>query len=653
VKSKEYIQVVFNLPLNKSFFYKIPQNFTSQLKIGQRVLAPFGKKRLTGVIVGKQKEKPKDRLKEIIKVIDEVPPLRKNCFSLARWISDYYFCSLGQTFHCIFPLRYSFSPVPPKSFPQVKTSQKNYQSVSKSLFPQTKTIFSSDRKGVFLVYPGEEKISFYRKIIQKVREKNKDVILIVPEINRIPPLKKALEKYFDEEIVVFHSKFPERVRYEKWLRMREGKVSLAIGTRSLIFAPFPEIGLVIIDEEENPSYKQKVIPRYHTREVAVKRGEIENFPVILISQSPSLESWYNVKKRFYQEIKLPQAKKNIKWEVVDMCEERNKIFSSSLKTSIENALNKGETTLLFLNRRGYANFLLCLECGKVIKCPNCNIGLSFHLKKELTCHYCSYREKIPRLCPVCGGRMLQKIGKGTQRVEAEAKKFFPRAKIKRVDTDVANSSSTYYQLINEIKTGKADILIGTQLAIKEEILSRVNLVGVVLIDSLLNLPDFRAGEYIYQLLTKIKNSINREGKIIIQTFNPTHYALNQIKKEDFYLQELKIREELGYPPFRGWIRILLEGKTELKVRKVGDEIKDRLEREKIEFLGPSPCPFHKLKGKYRHHLIIKKNTFIPSNKKHLIGFTSPKEIPDKLNFLLSFYSRGVKIVVDVDPLFTM
>ena len=209
MKSEEYIQVVFNLPLNKSFLYKVPQNFTSQLKIGQRILVPFGKKKLTGVIVGKQKENPKKGLKEIIKIIDEVPPLRKNFFSLARWISDYYFCSLGQTFHCIFPFKYSFSPVLPKSFPQVETSQKNYQSVSKSLFPQTKAIFSSGREGIFLVYPGEEKISFYKKIIQKVRERNKDVILIVPEINRIPPLKKALEKYFDEEIVVFHSKFPE------------------------------------------------------------------------------------------------------------------------------------------------------------------------------------------------------------------------------------------------------------------------------------------------------------------------------------------------------------------------------------------------------------------------------------------------------------
>jgi len=237
--------------------------------------------------------------------------------------------------------------------------------------------------------------------------------------------------------------------------------------------------------------------------------------------------------------------------------------------------------------------------------------------------------------------MLQKIGVGTQRVEAEAKKIFPQAKIKRFDTDI-KSSFSYYQLINEVKNGKINILIGTQLAIKEEILSYVRLVGIILVDSLLNLPDFRAGEYTYQLLTRIKNSINKEGKLIIQTFNPTHYTFNQTKKEDFYYQELKIREELGYPPFRKWIRILLEGKTELKVRKLGDEIKDKLEGEKTEFLGPSPCPFPKLRGKYRYHLILKKDTG-----------TSSKMILSKLNSLLNPHSRGVKVVVDVDPLFTM
>jgi len=644
VENKEYIQVVFNLPLDRSFFYDVPQNFASQIETGQRVLAPFRKKRLKGVIIGKQKEKPKGKLKEIIKIIDSVPPLKDNLFSLGRWISDYYFCSLGQALHCIFPFRYPFNTAPPTSSSQVEIYQKNHRSLSKNLFPQTKavkSIFTNGRKGVFLVCTGEEKINFYKEVIQEVKKEGKDVILIVPEINRILSLKKPLEEYFNEKIAIFHSKLSERVRYEEWLKMREEEVSLAIGTRSLIFAPFPKVGLVIIDEEENPSYKQKEIPRYHTREVALKRGEIENFPVVLISQSPSLESWYRIKKRSYRKIKLPQVKRSSKWEVVDMRKEKNRVFSYLLKTSIENALTKGETVLLFLNRRGYANFLLCLECGGVIRCPNCNIGLSFHLKKELICHYCGYREKVPHLCPVCQGRMLQKIGVGTQRVEVEAKRFFPQAKIKRFDTDT-ESSFSYHQLINEVKTGKIDILIGTQLAIKEEILSHVRLVGIVLVDSLLNLPDFRAGEYTYQLLTRIKNSINRKGKLIIQTFNPTHYVLSQTKKEDFYYQELKIRKELGYPPFRKWIRILLEGKTELKVKKVGNEIKDKLEGEEIEFLGPSPCPFPKLKGKYRYHLILKKGTG-----------TSSKPMLNKLNSLLSSRSREVKVIVDVDPLFTM
>lgn len=648
MKSKEYIQVVFNLPLCRPFFYEIPQEFTSQVKIGQRVLAPFRKKRLTGFIVKKQKEKPKtkSKLREIIRIIDETPSLKNNFFSLGRWISDYYFCSFGQALHCIFPFTFSLTTVHQvSSSPQVETSQKEYRSISDILFPHTQIkpdkSATNDREGVFLVYPGKEKVDFYRKVIQKVREEDRDVVLIVPEIDRIHSLKKALEKDFDEEIEIFHSRLSQRVRYERWLRMKEREVSVAIGTRSLIFAPFPRMGLIIIDEEENPSYKQKEVPRYHAREVAVKRREIENFPVVLLSQSPSLESWHRAKERFYQEIKLPQAKKSSTWKVIDMCKERSGIFSYLLKTLIKDALGKGETTLLFLNRRGYANFLLCLECGKVIRCPNCNIGLSFHLNKELVCHYCSYREKVPHLCPICQGRMLKEIGVGTQRAEAEAKKFFPQAKIKRFDADTISSCS-YRQLIDEMKTGRVDILIGTQLAIKEEILSLVKLVGLILADSLLNLPDFRAGEYTYQLLTKIENRMNKEGKLIIQTFNPTHYALNQTEKEDFYCQELEIREELGYPPFRKWIRILLEGKDELKMMKVGDEMKDKLKEEKIEFLGPSPCPFPKLRGKYRYHLMLKEDTITP-----------PNEVLNKLNSLLSHQGRGIKIVVDVDPLFTM
>jgi len=637
----KYIKVALNLPLNQLFYYKVPPELTDRIKIGKRVIVPFKRKNLTGFVIEETKRgKPGKRLKEIIKV-DDFPFLDTNLLRLGEWISDYYFCSLGQTLHFMLPIQSSL---------KIGKEEKIKISDSFAFFNKTQynEAISLVEEGNFLFRPknNEEKISFYLLLIEKiVEEKGKNVILIIPEISYIPFLKRVIRYYFPQEIAIFHSRLSLKEKYNQWLKMREGKVNLAIGTRSLIFAPFPQIGLVIIEEEENTSYKQIEAPRYHVREVAIKRREIERFPLILTTQSPSLESWYNVKKGNYKLIELSQNSRRFLVEIVDLREEKTKILSSSLEEGIKESLNKNKLVLLFINKRGFANFILCKECGGVIRCPNCNIGLTFHLGDDLVCHYCNYRTRVPRICPFCKGRELRRVGAGTQRVEREIRKKFQTARIKRVDKDAINSSSAYKKLLQDLEDKKIDILVGTQLVIKEEILKRIDLVGIVLVDTLLNLPDFRATERLFQLLTRIKGHIKERGKIIIQTYNPSHYALKAFKEgkdEDFYNEEMRIRKELDYPPYLHWIRILLEGKIKSEVEEAGKMIEEKLKKESLRFLGPSSCPFSKIRGKYRYHLILRDEDLS----------WIKKILDEKLKPLFTHF-KGIRTTVDVEPLRTM
>jgi len=508
-------------------------------------------------------------------------------------------------------------------------------------------IFLPQGKGVFLFKTKDTKKSnfLYLSLIKKTLERERQVILIVPEINYLFPLKELIHSHYPGGIALLHSRLSSRQRYEEWYRISRGEVYLAIGTRLAIFAPFTKLGLVIVEEEENSAYKQIEAPRYHLREVAIKRGEIENFPVVLSTGSPSLESWYRAKKGVYETIQFYQGDNKSPYvSIIDMRKEKDRILSLALKEGIRKNLEENKSTLLFLNRRGFANFLLCLECGKVLYCPNCNISLTFHLQGKLVCHYCDYQEKAPRVCPSCEGRYFRRTGLGTEQLEIEVKKRFSKAYVRRGDLDVIKSSLLYKKLRSDLTEKKINILVGTQLIIKEEILSHMNLVGIVIADGLLNLPDFRAGEYLFHLFNKIRRLMKPQGRLVIQTYNPTHYAIEALKeKEDnFYQIESRIRKDLGYPPYLHWVRILLEGRVKTKVEKVAETMRESLEKEKIEFLGPSSCPFAKIRGKYRYHMILKNE-----------NLSYIREILDKKLSPLFNGIQGIRGIVDVDPLQTM
>lgn len=645
----KYIGVVLNLPLNQSFTYKVPAELSPYIKIGTKVLVPFGRQVLSGFVIeeAKGKQSRKD-LKEIIKVFNDFLPLSDSLLKLGKWISDYYYCSLGQALNSIFPIQETFRiKKDEESEKKIVTAQK-FTKLSSLTGKYGKNVsLPEKKKGVFLfrTEDNDERNSFYLSLIEETLKDGKQVILITPEISHITYLQELIHSHYQGDIVILHSRLSSRQRYEEWYKISRGQVCLAIGTRSATFAPFPRLGLIIVEEEENSAYKQIETPRYHLREVAIKRGEIENFPVVLSTGSPSLESWYRAKRGVYKTIGFYQSNNKSPYiSIIDMREEKDRILSLALKEAIKKNLKENKSVLLFLNRRGFANFLLCLDCGKVLYCPNCNISLTFHLQGKLVCHYCGYQEKAPRVCPSCKGRYFRRTGLGTEQLEIEVKKRFSKAYVRRGDLDVIKSSLLYKKLRSDLIEKKINILVGTQLIIKEEILSHMNLVGIVVADGLLNLPDFRAGEYLFHLLNKIRRLMKPQGRLVIQTYNPAHYAIEALKeKEDnFYKIESRIRKDLGYPPCLYWVRILLEGRVKTKVEEVAETMRESLEKEKIEFLGPSSSPFARIRGKYRYHMILKSENLF-----YIRGILDKKLSP------LFNSVQGVRAIVDVDPLQTM
>jgi len=631
----KYVKVALNLPLYQSFHYRVPGELAPKIEKGKQVLVPFRNRNLRGFIVEEGEGKRLKRLKFVRRVIEDFPPLSSNFLHLGKWISEYYFCPLGEVL-------YSFLPASTTFKINAEDSPKN----SSPFFSNFKNIENPSSGSVLLfqIEEEEEKIALCLELISKTLKENKQVILIVPEISYINSFKEIILRRLKEEIGIFHSRLSPRERYKEWERIRKGKINLIIGTRSVVFSPLISPGLLIIEEEENLSYKQIEAPRYHTREVAIKRGKIEGFSVVLFSATPSLESRYQVEKGKYKLIKIQRKEKRVpRIKIVDMRKEKSYPLSASLKSAIAWNLKERGLILLFLNRRGFASFLLCRECGKVIRCPNCNIGLSFHLRNNLICHYCNYQESVPLMCPFCGGSRLSQIGAGTEQIEMKVKKMFPQACIRRVDIDIINSSSSYREFLRDFTQGKINLLIGTQLAIKREILQKITLVGIISADISLNLPDFRATEQSFHFFNKIRNFMRREGEIIIQTYNPDHYVFaNLEKEEEFYEKEMRIRKELEYPPYFHWVRILLEGRIKERVKEIAEKIDKRLKKEKVNFLGPSPCPFPRIKGKYRYHLILKSKEI-----------SEIRSILEKRVISLFNKSKGVRIVIDVDPLQTI
>lgn len=488
-------------------------------------------------------------------------------------------------------------------------------------------VLNRGKFGAFLLFgvTGSGKTEVYLGAIASALAAGRQAVTMVPEISLTPQMIGLFRERFGSQVAVLHSGLAGRERYDEWRRVKEGKAPVVLGTRSAVFAPLLRPGLFILDEEHEPSYKQDDHLRYHAREIAIKRAQLSGAAVVLGSATPSLESWYRSGRGGpYKLLKLPHRidKKPLpRVTVVDLRQELKEgnrgIFSRPLVSAVFDRLSKGEQTILFLNRRGYATFVVCRECGHVLKCGRCDISLTYHLDGVLRCHYCNFSTRLPAGCPGCGSGYIRHFGAGTQKVEDEAAKIFSGARILRMDSDSTAQRGSHEKILGTFRRGQADILIGTQMIAKGLDLPKVTLVGVVNADTTLFMPDFRAAERTFQLLTQVAGRTGRgelPGEVLVQTYCPDHYSIAAAARHDvegFYRVELPLRKSLGYPPFNYLARLLFTHGDEGEISKGALLVKEILDKKLsghdnfIEVLGPAPATLSRIKGRFRWQLVIK------------------------------------------------
>ncbi len=520
----------------------------------------------------------------------------------------------------------------------------------------------SNRFSPFLIYgvTGSGKTEIYLRAIEEVIHQGREAIVLVPEISLTPQLLSRFKDRFGENLSLLHSGLGKGERYDQWRKIWRGEVKIAVGARSAIFAPFKNVGIIVVDEEHDPSYKQEEKLRYHARDLAVVRAKQTEATLLLGSATPSLESFHNAERGKFYLLRLPERIENKPLPLVEIVDMRNEksLLSERIRAGLQKNIEDKRQSLLFLNRRGFAHFILCPDCGFTVKCPNCSVTLTYHLRdRSLQCHYCDYRIKAPGDCPQCEGHRLQAMGTGTERLEQEIRFLFPKAHVSRMDRDTTRQRRSHQQILEGLESGGTDILVGTQMIVKGHDFPNVTFVGVVSADTSLHFPDFRSSERTFQLLTQVAGRAGRgkvSGSVVIQTFSPDHYSIQRAKDHDFigfYQEESQFRRALDYPPFSRLINFRLVGNSEKKTtavsKKMGDMGQSLLRKgygKGLEILGPSAAPFAKMRGKFRWQMLVKGE--------------SPKllhQFARELAFRLEGETKGkgVNLDIDVDPVFIL
>ena len=519
------------------------------------------------------------------------------------------------------------------------------------------------RHDVFLLYgiTGSGKTEVYMQSIQKVLEEGREGIVLVPEISLTPQMVNRFKGRFGDEVAVLHSGLSIGEKYDEWRKIQRKEVRVAVGARSAIFAPFENLGIIIIDEEHETSYKQEDNPRYHARDVAIERARTHNCSVILGSATPSLETFARAKKGVYQLLTLSKRMNDQSLPTVDIVDMREELregnrtmFSRVLYDKLQDRLMKKEQTVLFLNKRGHSSFVMCRDCGYVIQCPNCDISLTYHrYQQQMKCHYCGYEAVVPTICPECTSEHIRYFGTGTQKVEEELGKIFPEARVIRMDVDTTSRKGSHEKLLTAFEEGKADILLGTQMIAKGLDFPNITLVGVLSADTMLHLPDFRSSEKTFQLLTQVSGRAGRHelaGEVVIQTYSPEHYSIELAGQQDFdqfYQKEMMIRKIHQYPPFYYLALITVSHEELMKVvdvtEKISVTLSSRLSKG-AHILGPVACPIPRINNKYRYQCIVK--------------YKKEPKLTQTLKMILDHYQQdmhrtGLQISIDKNPYILM
>jgi primosomal protein N' (replication factor Y) len=816
-----YVEVVFSLPFRKAFTYSVPRDLSAQVKVGVRVIAPFGRRTLTGFVTDKTKTTSvEEEIKSIVDILDEKPIVNKEDFKFYRWLADYYLCSFGEALKLAVPygseveskrkiipdqkacahllakeknksslkgkiykvlseknelslsrlqklvrkkniysilrtLQYQgvITLLDYLQSPKVKAKTVNYVKLDKkigevySLFPELERrspkqlkllleLINAKKKGLpvaellhktsssrssldslaakgfikiyeqeidrrfvdqyreeytelvlsekqnevineisreiekenfkaFLLHgvTGSGKTQVYIELTKKVIEQRKTALILVPEISLTPQITSRFFNVFGDEVTVLHSRMSPGERFDSWRRIFKGKSSVVIGARSALFAPLKKIGLIVVDEEHDASYKQSdMTPKYNARDCAIVLARFQNCPVLLGSATPSIESMYNAQNNKYKLLELPERVDDAKLPLitlVDVNKERKKkrmenIFSKVLLDKIEDRLKRGEGVIILQNRRGFSTQIYCTDCGEVEICDNCSVPMVYHISKNnIQCHYCGLVKDVPNACTHCGSVQLKYFGTGTERVEDELEFYFPNVKMSRIDSDSISKKSSLSKLLFSFGSGETDVLVGTQMVSKGLDFSRVTLVGVISAETTLWLPDFRADERTFQLLTQVSGRAGRSknpGEVIIQTQNERHFALQMVLNNNyngFYQKEITDREKMDFPPFT---RIALIETKDLSNERAKGAIEDFYNELKkfgkwMNISSPSPAIIAKLKGQYRYQILIKSSKVRDAGGKLL-----RKAIIDSfVEFNRRSRYRDVRLIYDVDP----
>lgn len=732
-----HAQVVFDLPLERVFDYQVPAGLA--LAPGQRVLAPFGRRKLQGVVVSCRDPERREGLKELERALDPSPVVSPALLEFTRWMADYYFCGWGEALALALPpqhnarqqvfiqaqdparlqtalaglsarqarsraalqelaragalalgdlqaqglsplllkkglqegwlARQSRGPVAPApgalAAPSVPPKLTAAQVTAGQALGDA---LAAGRGGAFLLHgiTGSGKTEVYLHALEQALGSGGSAIVLVPEISLTPQTLARFNGRFPGQVAVLHSGLSAAERAKNWRLLAQGQRRVALGPRSALFAPLERLRLIVVDEESEPSYKQENPPRYHARDAALVRGRLEKAVVLLGSATPSFESWANAKAGKLRLLSLPGrvgACGLPSTQLLDLGrrQDAGNPLLPELEAQLETRLKAGEQSLIFLNRRGFAPALVCVKCGMALQCPHCSIALTFHKHNPsggadergwLLCHLCGHGQRPPRACPQpkCGG-LLRVQGTGTQRLEEELARRFPRARIRRVDRDTAQARGFHQSLGEAMNAGQVDILVGTQMIAKGLDFPNLTLVGVINADASLNFPDFRAAERTFQLLVQVGGRAGRAdkpGQVLVQTLRMDHPCLLAAAKQDFpafFEEEHQERKALGYPPYGRLASLLLRSQDKAKAQAAAASLGEVLQAQALalkepglEVWGPAPAPLVEVKGWWRYRLLLK----CPDHrglhrliKQGLAAWQAP---------------HGVSLAVDVDPM---
>ena len=624
-----YTEVIVDISheaIDKSFSYRIPEDMV--LHVGDPVLVPFGrgKKKAYVLSIHERVCFPEEKIKDIDSVLDKEFSVEEELLSLAVWMSREYGTGLNQCLRTVIPVKKKVKKRG-KATELLWKAEEAPLSLTKeqaNVLEGIKLVFSKGEKAALLFgVTGSGKTEVYLKLMEEIIRKGKEVIFLIPEISLSFQTRSRIEKRFPGLVSVLHSKMSQGERAESMEKCRSGEVKILMGPRSALFAPFSNLGLIIMDEEQDRSYKSEQAPRYETRDVIRKRGELSSCPVLFGSATPSVQLFSEVEKGdlpcFCLHNRAVEGSTLPKMQVVDMrkeLEEGNRsIFSRVLEGKIQERLDRGEQVMLFMNRRGYAPFVSCRKCGEALRCPHCDVSLNLHKNGILQCHYCGYQTNLPKICPNCKSKYLAAFGSGTEKLESICHNVFPKAGILRMDRDSTGKKGKYEEILQAFSEEKADILLGTQMIVKGHDFPKVTLVGIIAVDQILLDSDFQAGEWAYQLITQVSGRAGRgerAGEVLIQSYQPDHPLLELALKQDylsFYKEEKNYRKRLSYPPFSVMLAMQCiyteEAYLDYILGKLMPRVQERIRDGGGETYGPFPATVYKIKDKFRKIIYIK------------------------------------------------